>query len=148
MLEKLRAVENRYEELCAKSEQPDFYSDPQKAAKLLREKKDLQPVVECYRAFLAARQEMQDAQELMTDPEMREFCQETYKEAKENVEKLQDELRILLLPKDTNDEKKCDCGDSGRRRRRGECALCPQPVSDVQHVCRPAGLERGTAQLQ
>ena len=105
MLEKLRAVENRYEELCAKSEQPDFYSDPQKAAKLLREKNDLQPVVECYRAFLAARQEMQDAQELMTDPEMREFCQETYKEAKEKVEKLQDELRILLLPKDPNDEK-------------------------------------------
>ena len=105
MLEKLRAVESRFEELCAKSEQPDFYSDPQKAAKLLREKNDLQPVVECYRAFLAARQEMQDAQELMTDPEMREFCQETYKEAKEKVEKLQDELRILLLPKDPNDEK-------------------------------------------
>ena len=105
MLEKLRAVESRFEELCAKSEQPDFYSDPQKAAKLLREKNDLQPVVECYRAFLAARQEMQDAQELMTDPEMREFCQETYKEAKEKVEKLQDELRILLLPKDPNDER-------------------------------------------
>ena len=105
MLEKLRAVESRFEELCAKSEQPDFYSDPQKAAKLLREKNDLQPVVECYRAFLAARQEMQDAQELMTDPEMREFCQETYKEAKEKVEKLQDELRILLLPKAPNDEK-------------------------------------------
>ncbi len=105
MLEKLRAVESRFEELCAKSEQPDFYSDPQKAAKLLREKNDLQPVVECYRAFLAARQEMQDAQELMNDPEMREFCQETYKEAKEKAEKLQDKLRILLLPKGPNDEK-------------------------------------------
>ena len=50
MLEKMRAVENRYEELCAKSERPDFYADPQKAAKLLREKNDLEPVVECYRA--------------------------------------------------------------------------------------------------
>ena len=41
MLEKLRAVENRYEELCARSEQPDFYNDPKKAAALLREKNEL-----------------------------------------------------------------------------------------------------------
>ena len=44
MLNKLQAVYSRYEELCAKSEQPDFYADPQKAAKLLREKNDLQPI--------------------------------------------------------------------------------------------------------
>ena len=56
MLEKLRAVESRYEELCAKSEQPDFYGDPKKAAKLLREKNDLEPVVEAYRAYMQAEQ--------------------------------------------------------------------------------------------
>ena len=105
MLNKLRAVESRFEELCAKSEQPDFYADPQKAAKLLREKNDLEPIVETYRAYLSAQREMQDAQELMNDPEMRDFCQETYREAKEKSEKLHDELRILLLPKDPNDEK-------------------------------------------
>ena len=49
MLNKLQAVASRYEELCAKSEQPDFYADPQKAAKLLREKNELEPVVDCYR---------------------------------------------------------------------------------------------------
>ena len=105
MLNKLRAVESRFEELCAKSEQPDFYADPQKAAKLLREKNDLEPIIHCYRAFLAAQQEMADALELMSDPEMRDFCQETYREAKERTEQLQDRLRILLLPKDPNDEK-------------------------------------------
>ena len=105
MLNKLRAVESRFEELCAKSEQPDFYADPQKAAKLLREKNDLEPIVETYRAYLSAQREMQDAQELMNDPEMWDFCQETYREAKEKSEKLHDELRILLLPKDPNDEK-------------------------------------------
>ncbi len=105
MLEKLRAVESRYEELCAKSEQPDFYADPQKAAKLLREKNDLEPVVDCYRSYCRAQQDMEDAQELMADPEMKELCQETYQAAKEEKTRLQEELRILLLPKDPNDEK-------------------------------------------
>ena len=105
MLNKLQAVYGRYEELCAKSEQPDFYADPQKAAKLLREKNDLEPIVECYLAYRRAEQDLLDAQELMADPEMRELCQETYKEAKEKMEQLHDQLRILLLPKDPNDEK-------------------------------------------
>ena len=51
MLNKLQAVYGRYEELCAKSEQPDFYADPGKAAKLLREKNDLEPIVEAYLAY-------------------------------------------------------------------------------------------------
>ncbi len=105
MLNKLQAVENRFEELCAKSEQPDFYSDPKQAAKLLRERNDLEPIVESYRAYRQAERDMQEAQDLMADPEMRELCQETYKEAKEAMERLQEELRILLLPKDPNDDK-------------------------------------------
>ena len=105
MLDKLQAVHSRYEELCAKSEQPDFYSDPKKAAALLREKNDLEPIVESYLAFRQAQRDLQEAQELMADPEMKELCQETYKEAKETMELLQDKLRLLLLPKDPNDEK-------------------------------------------
>ena len=73
MLEKLEAVSSRYEELCAKSEQPDFYADPQKAAKLLREKNDLEPIVAAYTAYNRAQQEMDDAEELMSDPEMKEL---------------------------------------------------------------------------
>ena len=105
MLNKLQAVENRYEELCAKSEQPDFYNDPQKAAKLLREKNDLEPIVDCLRDYRAAQQEMADAQELMSDPEMKAFCQETFAGAKERSEELYRQLQLLLLPKDPNDEK-------------------------------------------
>ncbi len=105
MLSKLQAVENRFEELCAKSEQPDFYADPQKAAKLLRERNDLEPVVDAYRAYRQAEQDLNEAQELMSDPEMRELCQETYQEAKQAMERLREELRVLLLPKDPNDEK-------------------------------------------
>ena len=105
MLNKLQAVANRFEELCAKSEQADFYADPKKAAKLLREKNDLEPIVEAFHAYNRAQQNMLDAQELMTDPEMREMCQEEFLSAKAEKERLYDELQILLLPKDPNDDK-------------------------------------------
>ena len=105
MLEKLEAVSSRYEELCAKSEQPDFYADPQKAAKLLREKNGLEPIVAAYTAYNRAQQEMDDAEELMSDPEMKELCQQTYSDAKAEKERLYRELQILLLPKDPNDDK-------------------------------------------
>lgn len=105
MLNKLAAVESRYEELCARSEQPDFYNDPKKAAAFLKEQNELAPVVETYRAYMSARRDMQEAQELMSDPEMKELCQQTYQEAKQQTEALFDKLQILLLPKDPNDEK-------------------------------------------
>ena len=105
MLNKLQAVANRFEELCAKSEQPDFYSDPQKAAALLREKNELEPIVECFVEYRTTQQEMADAQELMSDPEMKAFCQETYVAAKDRAEQLYRQLQLLLLPKDPNDEK-------------------------------------------
>ena len=105
MLDKLAAVANRYEEICARSEQPDFYADPKKAAAILREKNDLEPIVEAYQAYRAAQQDMEDAQELMSDPEMRELCQQTWQDAKQAKEDLYRQLQILLLPKDPNDEK-------------------------------------------
>ena len=105
MLKKLQAVSGRYEELCAKSEQPDFYADPARAAKLLREKNDLEPIVAAYHAYCRAEQDMADAQELMADPEMKELCQETFSAAKAEKERLYEELQILLLPKDPNDDK-------------------------------------------
>ena len=105
MLDKLQAVANRYEELCAKSEQPDFYNDPKQAAKLLREKNDLEPIVETFHSYNAALREMEEALELMSEPDMKDFCQETYQQAKENSEDLYRQLQILLLPKDPNAEK-------------------------------------------
>ena len=99
MLNKLQAVANRFEELCAKSEQPDFYADPKKAAKLLREKNDLEPIVETFQAYQKAETAMSDALELMSDPEMKELAQEEFTAAKTAKEDLFDKLPILLLPK-------------------------------------------------
>ncbi len=105
MLDKLRVVADRFDRLCFMSEQPDFYNDPKQAAALLRERNDLEPIVEAYRAYNSALQEMEDARELMAEPDMKEFCQQTYQEAKERSEELYRQLQILLLPKDPNDEK-------------------------------------------
>ena len=105
MLEKLQAVENRYEELCSRSEQPDFYADPKRAAAFLREKNELEPIVGTFRAYNRASRDMEEAQDLMADPEMRELCQETFQKAKADKENLYRELQVLLLPKDPNDGK-------------------------------------------
>ena len=105
MLDKLAAVERRYEEICFRSEQPGFYDDPKKAAAFLRERNELEPIIEAYQAYRAAERDMCDAQELMSDPDMKELCQQTYHEAKSAKEELFKQLQILLLPKDPNDEK-------------------------------------------
>ena len=105
MLEKLEKISSRYEELCAKSEQPDFYADPAKAVGLMREKNELEPVVTAYRAYRRAEREMAEAEELMGEPEMKELCQESYAAARAEKERLAQELELLLLPKDPNDGK-------------------------------------------
>ena len=105
MLNKLQAVASRFEELCAKSEQPDFYADPKKAAKLLREKNDLEPIVEAYAAYRQAEKDILDAQELLSDPEMKDMAQEEFQAAKAAKEALYEKLQILLLPRDPNDDK-------------------------------------------
>ena len=105
MLNKLQAVASRFEELCAKSEQPDFYADPKKAAKLLREKNDLEPIVEAYAAYRQAEKDILDAQELLSDPEMKDMAQEEFQTAKTAKEALYEKLQILLLPRDPNDDK-------------------------------------------
>ena len=108
MLEKLQAVASRYEELCAKAEQPDFYADPARAAKLLKEKNELEPIVEAYAALRQSQEDQKEARELLageTDPEMKELCQEQFQTAKETEAQLEQELKLLLLPKDPNDEK-------------------------------------------
>ena len=108
MLDKLKQVEDRYEELCARAEQPDFYADPKKAAAWLREQKELAPIVTAYRAYCAAQRDMQDAAELMAgqaDAELKALCQEELAGAKKRAAALEQELRVLLLPHDPNDGK-------------------------------------------
>ncbi len=108
MLDKLRLVEDKYMEMEMRSTQPDFYNDPQQAAKLMKEQRDLEPIVETYRKYRKTEQESQDLREMLDgslDADMRELCQEEYTQAKKDLETLEGELKILLLPKDPNDDK-------------------------------------------
>ena len=108
MLDKLNALEDKYIELCARTEQPDFYADPKKAAAYLREQKELEPLVNAYRAYRRTKQDMADALELMSgqnDAELKALCQEEFADAKKRSEALEQELKILLLPQDPNDNR-------------------------------------------
>ena len=108
MLEKLRLVEARYLEMEARAAQPDFYNDPAAATKLLREQKRLEPVVTAYRKYRKAQKECADLREMLDgqlEPEMRQIAQEEYTDLRRELEALEHELKILLLPRDPNDDK-------------------------------------------
>ena len=108
MLDKLKVVENRYLELGDMSTRPDFYNDPQQAAKLLKEQRELEPVVNAYRRYLKQKQTIDDLLEMLSEPqepELKALCQEELNEAKDLLPQLEQELKILLLPKDPNDGK-------------------------------------------
>ena len=105
MFERLKEIQRRYEELRARLELPETYSDAALYAKVEREARELQPVAEAYTADLKAEADIEAARELMADPELRELAQEELRAAREEKERLEREIRILLLPKDPNDGK-------------------------------------------
>ena len=105
MLDKLRQLEEKYIELEKRMAEPDVYSDPAAYAKLAREQKELAPVVEAYRRYERCRSDMEDAKELMSDPEMKEMAQEEFESAKAELERTEEELKLLLLPRDPNDSR-------------------------------------------
>ena len=105
MWEKLRELERRYAEIGELLEIPDIYGDPAQLKKLTREQKELEAVVAAYRAYRRAEDTVTESEALLSDPELGEMAREELKEAKAERERLYDELRILLLPRDPNDDK-------------------------------------------
>ena len=105
MLDKLRELALRYEDLEAQLSDPAVYGDAARLRQINRERKELGPVVETYRAYLRAEQDRAEAEELLRDPDFHELAQEEFAAAKLELERLREELRILLLPRDPNDEK-------------------------------------------
>ena len=105
MFEKVKGLCQRMDELEARLSEPGLYDDPDRAAKLLKERNELEPIVVVYRAYEQAQQTIADATEMLSDPDMKELAQEELHAAKADVARLEDELKILLLPKDPNDDK-------------------------------------------
>ena len=105
MLDKLKNIARRYEEIQHRLNQPETYEDVAVSTKLQKEQNKLEPLMETYEAYLAAVQTMEDAELLMSDPEFRELAKEEFEQAKVDRSRLEHELKILLLPKDPNDDK-------------------------------------------
>ena len=105
MEEKLGLLEARFEEIARELEDPAVYTDAARMARLAREQKELAPVVTAFRDWKRAKQDETDALELSGDPDMRELAQEEYTAARERAAALQEKLRVLLLPRDPNDDR-------------------------------------------
>ena len=105
MWEKLQQIARRYDEIGELLEVPEIYGDSVQLRKLTRERSEIEPVVEAYRAYLKCEETITSSLELVSDPELKEMAQEELDTAKAEKEELYEKLRILLLPRDPNDGK-------------------------------------------
>lgn len=108
MFDKLEDLLIRFEEILSELQEPDVANDQNRFRKLMKEQNDLTPIVEAFREYKSCKQAIADSLEMLeveTDEEMKELAKEELNEAKKRVEELEHELKILLLPKDPNDDK-------------------------------------------
>ena len=109
MLDKLKKVEERFEDINERLCQSDVVADMAQYKKLMQELKVLTPIVEKYRQLKAAEESMTEAKAMLDagglDPEFRELCQEEFEESRDKTAVYAEELKILLLPRDPNDDK-------------------------------------------
>ena len=108
MFDKLEDLLHHYEELMNTLSEPDVANDANRFRKLMKEQSDLLPIVEAYKEYKQSKQNIEDALEMLeleSDEEMRELAKEELNDSKKRVEELETELKILLLPKDPNDDK-------------------------------------------
>jgi peptide chain release factor 1 len=109
MFEKLEAVEKRYEELTKMIADPELISNQSEWQKLMKEHASMEEIVIKFREYKKVKQTMEEAEELMQDPDMKELAEEEYYDSKEQLPKLEEELKVLLIPKDPDDDKNIMC---------------------------------------
>ena len=108
MFDKLEDLRIRLDEILNELQEPDVANDQNRFRKLMKEQNDLTPIVEAYNEYKECKQAIEDSLEMLeeeSDDEMRELAKEELNDNKKRVEELEQELKILLLPKDPNDEK-------------------------------------------
>ena len=108
MFDKLEDLLVRLEEILSELNEPGVANDPARFQKLMKEQSELQPIVDAYKEYKESRQTVEDSLSMLeeeSDEEMREMLKEELNDAKKNIEELEHKLKILLLPKDPNDEK-------------------------------------------
>ena len=108
MTDKLEQIKAHYEEIQSELSQPDVASDPARLRALMKEQSELQPLIEAYNGLIAARQDEADALLMLqdeSDEELRQLAKEELSGAKERQESLEQQIKVLLLPRDPNDDK-------------------------------------------
>ena len=108
MFDKLEDLIGRYEELMGLLNEPDVANDQKRFRALMKEQSDLAPIVETYKQYKESKQTIEDSLAMLdeeSDEDMREMIKEELNDAKKNVEELEEKLKILLLPKDPNDDR-------------------------------------------
>ena len=109
MLQKLESIKDKYEKLLTALSDPTIVSDPHQIRKLSKEKSDLIPVIRKYEEYLKVVKGIEESQEILEDSEseedLKEMAQEEIKELQEQEQAIEEELKVLLIPKDPNDEK-------------------------------------------
>ena len=108
MFDRLEDIIRRYEDITMMLGDPSVVSDQAKFRSLMKEQKSLEALVECYKQYKETKQTIEDSLMLLdeeSDPEMKEMLRQELSDAKDRIPELEEKLRILLLPKDPNDEK-------------------------------------------
>ena len=109
MFQKLEAVEKRYEELNKLISNPEVIAKQNEWKELMKEHSDMVDIVEKYREYKKAKEAFDEAQEMLQDKDLKELAQMQMDEAREKLPKIEEELKILLIPKDKDDEKNIIC---------------------------------------
>lgn len=109
MFDKLETVEKRYEELTSKISDPEVIARTNEWREYMKEHAELEPIVAKYREYKNAKKAYEEAKEMMSDPEMKDLAEEEMLANKELMPKLEEELKILLIPKDPDDDKNVIC---------------------------------------
>ncbi len=109
MFEKLEAIEKKYEELTKKISDPDVIANQNEWRQYMKEHAEIEPIVEKYREYKKTKQSMDEASEMLSDPELKELAEVEMLEAKEKLPQIEEEIKILLLPKDKDDDKNVIC---------------------------------------
>ena len=109
MFDKLETVEKRYEELTIKISDPEVIARTNEWREYMKEHAEIEPIVAKYREYKRAKQAYEEAKEMMNDPEMKDLAEEEMLANKEAMPKIEEELKILLIPKDPDDDKNVIC---------------------------------------
>ena len=109
MFQKLDDVEKRYDELTKQISDPEVISQNSLWQKLMKEHSDMTPIVEKYREYKQVKLNYEEAKEMINDKELKELAETEMLEAKEKMPKLEEELKMLLIPKDPDDDKNVIC---------------------------------------